>query len=149
MVTKQQIEQFLAAGPVAIAGVSRNPKKFGYTAFREVRTKGMDAIPINPYQTEIDGVTCYKNVGELPANIHALWILTAKEKTAGVVREALEKGIKNIWIQQMSETPEALKLAEGKGVNLISKQCLLMFYKPHGLHSFHRKLKRFFGGMPK
>lgn len=149
MVTKQQIEQFLAAEAIAIAGVSRNPKKFGYTAFREVRTKGMNAIPINPNLSEIDGVTCYKNIAELPAGVNALWVLTGKEKTAGVVREALGKGIKNIWIQQMSETPEALKLAEGKEVNLISKQCLLMFYKPHGLHSFHGKLKKLFGRMPK
>jgi len=149
MVTKQQIEQFLAAEPVAIAGVSRNPKKFGYTAFREVRTKGMNAIPINPNLSEIDGVTCYKSVAELPAGINALWVLTRKENTAEVVREALEKGIKNIWIQQMSETPEALSLANGKDVNLISKQCLLMYFHPHGLHKFHGSLKRFFGGMPK
>ena len=48
MVTKKQIEEFIAAEPIAMAGVSRNPRKFGFTAFRELKEKGMNIIPVNP-----------------------------------------------------------------------------------------------------
>ncbi len=53
MVKLQQIQDFIASQPIAMAGVSRNPKKFGFAAFRELKEKGMDIIPVNPHATEI------------------------------------------------------------------------------------------------
>lgn len=149
MVTQKQITDFLANRPIAMAGVSRNPKKFGYTSFQELRKKELELIPINPNADEIDGVKAYHSVEDLPADVNALLIMTRKEQTAGVVKSAKEKGIRHIWIQQMSETPEALAELEGSDVNLISKQCILMFHRPHSIHKFHRNIKKFFGRLPK
>jgi predicted CoA-binding protein len=75
--------------------------------------------------------------------------MTKKDQTAGVVREALTKGIQNIWIQQSSDSPEALGLLKEAKVNAITGQCILMHHKPGGMHKFHRNLKRFFGALPK
>jgi len=36
MSTLKQINEFLDSQPIALVGVSRNPKKFGYTAFKEL-----------------------------------------------------------------------------------------------------------------
>jgi predicted CoA-binding protein len=76
-------------------------------------------------------------------------IITKKDQTATVVREAIDKGIRNIWIQQSSDTPEALALLKGKDINVITGQCILMHHKPDSFHKFHRNIKRFFGLMPK
>jgi len=75
--------------------------------------------------------------------------MTKKDRTADVVRAAKKKGIEHIWIQQMSDTPEALAELKDTDVNLISKQCIMMYHKPHSIHKFHRNIKRFFGRMPK
>ncbi|MCX6223915.1 MAG: CoA-binding protein [Bacteroidia bacterium] len=149
MATKQQIEQFLSSEPIAMAGVSRNPKKFGRIAYDELTRKGLKLIPINPNLESINGTTCYTDIQHLPDGVQSLVIMTKKDKTAGMVEAALAKGIKNIWIQQASDTPEALALLKGKDVNLITKQCILMHHKPDGFHKFHRNIKRFFGGLPK
>ena len=149
MTSKKQIDQFLAIKPIAIAGVSRNPKKFGRVAFEELTRKGLELIPINPNLDEINGTKCYQSVAALPDEVKALIILTKKDQTAAVVQEALAKGISNIWIQQHTETPEALALLKGKDINVITKQCILMHHKPDSFHKFLRNLKRFFGGMPK
>ena len=149
MVTQQQINDFLANDSIAMAGVSRNPKKFGYTAFKELRGKGLNLVPINPSAVEIDGEKVYHSVAELPEGVNALLVMTKKDKTLEVVKSAKEKGIKHIWIQQMSETPEALAELDNSDVNLISKQCILMFHEPHSIHKFHRNIKKFFGRMPK
>lgn len=149
MVTQQQISDFLANDPIAMAGVSRNTKKFGYTAFKELRTKGLNLVPVNPHGGDIDGLKAYRSVDELPAEIKALLVMTKKDRTADVVRSARDKGIKHIWIQQMSETPEALAELKDTDINLISKQCILMFHKPHSLHKFHRGFKKLFGLLPK
>lgn len=149
MATLKQINEFLDAQPIAMVGVSRNPKKFGYTAFRELKEKGMKLVPVNPQASEIMGEKSYPSVSALPPDIRGIIVLTRKEQTAAVIKEAREKGIKQIWIQQMSESKDALGELAGSDVNFISGECILMYFKPHGMHKFHGVLKKFFGKFPK
>jgi predicted CoA-binding protein len=149
MTSLRQIEDFIAAQPVAIIGVSRNPKKFGHTAFKELKDKGLNVIPVNPAAEEILGVRAYPNVNSLPPEVRAIIIMTKKDQTVGVVKEAKAKGIKNIWIQQMADSKDALKELEGTDINYITGECILMHYKPHSVHKFHKVLKKFFGRFPK
>jgi hypothetical protein len=149
MVTIKQIEEFIASEPIAMAGVSRNPKKFGFAAFRELKEKGMNIIPVNPNATEIHGVKVFPDIKSLPDTVRGLIIMTSKQKTAGIIKEAREKGIRQIWIQQMAESSEALKELDGSGINYITKECILMHYKPHGIHRFHAGIRKFFRSFPK
>ena len=150
MVTKKQIENFLEPRKLAIAGVSRNPKKFGYMVYRDLKKNGYDVYPVNPAATEIDGGKCYPAVSDLPADVKHLLILTPKKKTDAVLREAINKGITSIWVQQMSDTAETIKIAEEYHVELIHKKCIFMFAEPvAGMHKFHRAIMKFFGRIPK
>lgn len=149
MTTLKQINDFLDSQPIALVGVSRNPKKFGYTAFKELKEKGMKIIPVNPEAVQILGEKVYPNIKEMPDNVKGIVVLTKKEKTADVIREAKEKGIKQIWIQQMADSKEALEELKNSDINYITGECILMHYKPHSFHKFHRSLKKFFGRFPK
>jgi hypothetical protein len=149
MATLKQIEDFLASEPIAMAGVSRNPKKFGFAAFRELKEKGLDLIPVNPHAEEIHGSKVYRDIKSLPDSVRGLIVMTNKQQTAGVIREAKEKGIKNIWIQQMAETKEVIKELEGSGINYITKECILMHYKPHSIHKFHAAIRKLFRTFPR
>jgi predicted CoA-binding protein len=149
MVTLQQIEEFLASEPIAMAGVSRNPKKFGFAAFKELKEKGMNIIPVNPFAEEINGLKVYPDIKSLPDDVKGLIVMTGKAHTAGVIREAKLKGIRQIWIQQMADSKEALSELEGSGINYITKKCILMHYKPNGIHKFHAAILKFFRRFPK
>jgi predicted CoA-binding protein len=149
MTSIKQIEDFIAAQPVALIGVSRNPKKFGQMAFKELKEKGLNVIPVNPSATEILGVKTYPDIGSLPPEVKGVIIMTKKDQTIGIIKDAKAKGIKNIWIQQMADCKEAVKELEGTDINYITGECILMHYKPHGFHIFHRMLNRFFGRFPK
>ncbi len=150
MVKKETINAFLASKKFAIAGVSRNPKKFGNIVFRELKEKGYELYPVNPNTKEINGIKCYNNVSELPGNIKQLVILTPKNVTDRVLRDAIKHGIKNIWVQQMSETRDTIKIAEEYQVELIHNKCIFMFAEPvTGFHRFHRTLLKLFGRLPK
>jgi len=85
----------------------------------------------------------------LPSDVQGIIVLTKKDQTASVVRDAKEKGIKQIWIQQMADSKEALDELKDSDINYITGECILMHFKPHGFHKFHRSLKKFFGGFPK
>jgi len=149
MATLKQIQEFIASEPIAMAGVSRNPKKFGFAAFRELKEKGMKIFPVNPHATEIHGVKVFPDIKSLPEEVKGLIIMTNKKQTPGVIQEAKEKGIKQIWIQQMAENSEALRALEDSGINYITKECILMHYKPHGIHKFHAAIRKFFRTYPR
>jgi len=150
MTTLNEIQQFLAPKKIAIAGVSRNPKKFGGSVFRELKEKGFELFPINQNADEIQGIKCYKSVSDLPEDVKHLFIVTPKASTADVAGEAISKGMNMIWIQQYSDTPEAVEAIQQAGIPLIHKKCILMFADPvKGPHNFHRFLVKVFGGYPK
>nr|WP_319400629.1 CoA-binding protein [uncultured Carboxylicivirga sp.] len=148
-VTLDQINSFFQADSIAIAGVSRSEKKFGRVVFTELKKSGYNVIPINPSISEIDGQTCYPNINKLPDSIESLLIATPKDQTDKILREAINKGIKNIWVQQFSNTNNTLAIAEEYNKAIIYKKCIFMFAEPvAGVHKFHKNLMKVFGRLP-
>ncbi len=149
MTSLKQINEFLDSQPIALVGVSRNPKKFGYAVFKELKEKGMKVVPVNPLAEEIMGVKSYPSVKMLPPEVQSIIVFTKKNVTASVIRDAKEKGIKQIWIQQMADSKEALEELKNTGINLITGECILMHYKPDSIHKFHGSIRKFFRLFPK
>lgn len=150
MITKKQIEEFFSSSQIAVIGVSRNKKKFGYMVYDALKKKSINVVAVNPLADSIDGSKCYKTVEELDEKVEAAVVLTKKPQTFDVVVQLINKGIKQIWIQQESDTPEALAFAQEKGVNLIYGKCIFMFANPvTGIHKFHRSILNLFGKLPK
>ena len=149
-VSKSQIDTFLSAGSIAIAGVSRDEKKFGRVVYNDLRKSGYDVLAINPKLKEIEGDKCYADIEELPDEVESLLIVTPKTETDEVLRNAINKGIKNIWVQQYSDTEQTLQVAEEYDREIIHKKCIFMFAEPvAGFHKFHRTIVRFLGRLPK
>lgn len=148
--TRSSIESFLATRKIAVAGVSKDQKKFGHIVFKTLIEKGFEIFPINPTTDMIASTPCFRNVSALPVNVHNLLILTPRKQTHEVVAEAVRKGIDHIWIQRGSETRETVDLIKAHKINLITGECILMHADPvTGIHKFHRTLKKLFGMMPK
>ena len=150
MTTLNQIQKFMEPRKLAIAGVSRNPKKFGGAVYTELKKKGFELYPINPEVDEIYGEKCYRSVLDLPDDVKHLYIATPKQETAGVVKQAAEKGIEMAWIQQSADTEEAIAIAGENGLPLIYRKCIFMFAEPvESIHKFHRFCMKLFGAYPK
>ncbi|MBD3276382.1 MAG: CoA-binding protein [Candidatus Marinimicrobia bacterium] len=148
MVTQAMITDFLQQRSLAVVGVSRSGKKFGNTVFRELRDKGYMVYPVNPLAPEVEGEPCYASVAKLPEVTGAV-VAVPKSETENVLREARTVGINKIWIQQGSETPEALKFCEENGMSVIHGECILMFAEPtHWFHRVHRGINRLTGKLP-
>lgn len=144
------IEEFMLSDKIAVAGVSRDPKKFSRVMYKTLKGKNFNLVPINPNIEEIDGEKCYKSVEELPGDIKRLLITTPKEQTEKVVKEAIDKEIEMVWIQQGSNTKSAFETAEKSDMKVVNNECILMFAKPvKGIHGIHKFLRTVFGGMPK
>ena len=150
LISIQNINRFLNCKHIAVAGASRNEKSFSASAIAHLRAKGYTVLSINPNFVENNFVRNeFKSVSELPKGVNHILVLTNPAQTLSVVKQAIESEIKNIWVQQKSETPEVISLCSSSKVNLIYNQCIFMFTQPEGLHKFHYKLKKFFGAIPK
>jgi hypothetical protein len=150
MTTLNEIQDFLETKKMAVAGASRNPKKFGGAIFKALKENGFELYPVNPNADEVQNVKCFKSIADLPNEVTHLYIVTPKSETQQVVDAAIKKAIKKIWMQQKSETPDAVKSVEEAGIEFIHSKCLFMFLEPvGGPHAFHRFFVKMFGGYPK
>lgn len=144
------INDFLSTKTMAMAGVSRNPKKFSRVVFKHLTDNGFTVYPINPNTDQIEETKCYPEIASLPNEVDRLYIVTPKKESQTILEEAIKKGIKKVWIQQMSDTKDVLSLAEENKMDIISKECMFMFADPvSGPHKFHRFIKKLFGRYPK
>ena len=141
----QQIKEFIELPTIAMVGVSADPKRFGYTAYKELQAKGWNIIPVNPKYETFEGKKCYPDLKSIPDEIPGVLSMVTKANTVEILQQAQELGIKKIWVQQMSETPEAVNFATENGMNVVFRKCILMFYPPvKSVHSFHRWMVKLF-----
>lgn len=140
-----RIKEFQRYRNTAFAGISRDPKKFGYQLAQLLAEHGYNLRPIHPEADEILGIRCFRSVAELPPDTDSMVIVTPKEISATYLKEALDAGIRQIWIQQFSESTEAVAMAEKSEANVILGRCLFMYTSPKGIHRFHERIARLFG----
>lgn len=150
MSSKAVVDDFIKQQSLAVIGVSSTGKKFSNMVYRNLKAKGYNVYPVNPKTDEIDGDKCYKSIEELPQFIDSLLILLPPKQTEKVVKEAVAAGIKRIWMQQGSETKDAIAYCQANNVNLIHNECILMFAEPVTFpHNFHRYIWKLIGKAPK
>jgi len=134
----------------AIIGVSKNKKKFGRMVYDQLHEKGYKVLAVNPTITDIDGEKVYSSLFEIPKSIKRVIILTPKTQSAEIVKQAIEVRMTHIWLQQMSDTPEAIALGKNSSAQFYYGNCIFMIAEPvTGMHKFHRSVKQFFGSFPK
>ena len=142
----QAIQSFIQAKRVAVVGVSRSGKKFGNSIATELKQRGYQVFIVHPEAKEIGGEPCYPNLAALQGKIDSVVVCVPPKASAGVVQEALQAGIKNIWLQQGAQSSEALAAARAGGVNPVEGKCILMYAPPvKSLHNWHRFFAKLFG----
>ncbi len=150
MTTQAAIEGVLSQKVLAVAGASRDPRKFGNTVYKELKSKGFRVLAVNPNAQTIEGDPCYPSLKALPEKPGAVVAVTQPSVTEAVIREAADLGIQNIWLQQGAESPEAIRFCQEHKINVVSGECIMMYQpRPAFPHALHKFIKNAFGGKPK
>jgi uncharacterized protein len=132
MTEQDKITAFLAGKRFAVAGASANREKYGNKVLRVYQQRGLDVVPVNPKDGEIEGLTAYTNLSNVPGAIDGISIITPPKVTEAVVTQALSRGIKHFWMQPGAESPAAIALAEQAGANVIAGgPCILVKLRFH------------------
>lgn len=134
MTIQEQIKQFLASPAFGVIGASSNRQKYGNKVLRCYLQNGKEATPVNLNELNIEGIACVATISDLPPNVESISMITPPAVTAKLVPLAIEKGIKNIWMQPGAEHPDAVALCLEHGINVIADgSCILvvMGYREH------------------
>ena len=149
MTSKVAVEEFIGIKDLAVVGVSRKGSKFGNMIYKELKKKGYNTFGVNPKLDTIDGDKCYNSLKELEGKVNGVVNVVSPSNTKSVVEDANAIGIKNIWMQQGSESKEAIEYCKENGINEIHKECILMFAEPvKSIHGFHRWIWKVIGKLP-
>lgn len=140
------VEEFLTGKRFAIVGVSRSGKKFGNTIQTEMKERGYQMYIVHPEAEEIGGDKCYPALSALPGVVDGVVICVPPQQAGEAMRQAVEAGIKNIWLQQGAQSPAVLKQAGELGVKPVTGKCILMYAQPvRSFHNWHRFFAKLFG----
>jgi uncharacterized protein len=144
------IEKFHSDKNIAFVGLSSKGKQFSNSLFSDMKKNGYNLFPVNPKMEEFDGTKVFNSIDNIPSDIVNALVLTPKSETKKVVDELIEKGIKNIWIQQGAHSPELKNINIPEDVNFVLNECFYLYMEPvTGPHAFHRFIKKLFGTYPK
>ena len=151
MVSRTAIDDFVAQRTLALAGVSRDGRAgFGNAVRKELPKRGYTLRLVHPEADAIDGEPCARRLADVAGDVGGLLCVTQPEATEALVAEAVEAGIRRIWIQQGAESAEAIQKAEEAGIAVVHGHCILMFTEPVGpFHGLHRWIWRLLGKIPK
>ncbi len=121
-----EIEEFLAQGTVALAGVSRSGGGYGNQVLRDLTRKGYRVLPVHPEVAELGGVPAYGSLAELPEPVGGLILVVPPDESEKLVREAAAAGIRRVWMQPGAESQAAIELGRRLGITVIHHECVMV-----------------------
>ena len=108
-------------------GASNDRRKFGNKVLRCYWAHGVEAHPVNPKQTMIEGRPCFPTLANVPGRVHGVSVITPPAVSERVAAEAAALGIERMWFQPGAESPEALQTARASGMTVIANgPCVLV-----------------------
>jgi len=114
------VDAFLSTGPYAVVGASTDRAKYGNKLLRAYLQNDKAVYPVNPRASEVEGLAAYPDLASLPVKPHGVSIITPPAVTERVVDEAIDLGIKHLWMQPGAESDAAIARAREKGVNVVA-----------------------------
>ena len=147
------IREFLAQKRFAFVGVSRQPKDFSRTLFREFRARNYEPVPVHPEAEDIEGVPCFARLSDIQPPVDGVLLMTPPAVSTVLAQECVQAGIKRIWFYRAtgegSASPAALAACEANGIAAIPGECPFMFFEGAAwYHHIHGFIKRITGAYP-
>jgi uncharacterized protein len=105
---------------VAVLGASADRSKFGNKSIRAHQQQGFTVYPVNPKGGQIEGLTVYKSLAEVPAGkLDRISVYLPPPILLTVLPEIAERGCEELWLNPGSDSVEAVDAARNLGLNVI------------------------------
>jgi len=89
---------------VAVIGASNNRRKFGNRAVRAYHEQGYTVVPINPHETEVEGLKAYRSILDVPGAVDMASFYVPPEVGEQVIDDVARKGVAEVWLNPGAES---------------------------------------------
>ncbi|KAI8803499.1 CoA-binding protein [Cladochytrium replicatum] len=125
---------FRESSRFAVVGASTDRAKFGNKVLVWYKNHQLPVTPINPKIDTIEEIATARTLADAVGSVDAagaaevgVSIITPPPVTVNVLKEAASLGIKNVWLQPGTDSPEAISVATENGMNIIhGGPCILV-----------------------
>lgn len=105
---------------VAVIGASADRHKFGNKSVRAHLNAGYEVYPINLNADEIEGLTAYKSIRDIPKQpVDRVTMYLPPQAAATVMDDIADVGCKELFLNPGSDAPDAIAAAEAAGLEPI------------------------------
>ena len=124
-----EIKQILSMKNVAVVGMSKDPNKDAHHVPKYLIDNGYNVIPVNPTAEEILGRKSYKSLRDVPDRIDVVDVFRPSEHVPPIVKDAIAKGAKAVWMQLGISNDEAAQEASKHGIKVVYNRCMLIEHR--------------------
>jgi predicted CoA-binding protein len=113
---------------IAVVGLSADWFRPSYFAAKYMQEHGYRIIPVNPKYSEILGEKCYPDLRSIPEPVDMVDVFRKPADCVPIAREAIEIGVKSLWLQIGVINEEAKAIAEAAGLTVVMDRCVKIEY---------------------
>ncbi|MBC8357289.1 MAG: CoA-binding protein [Planctomycetes bacterium] len=120
---------------VAILGASADRSKFGNKSVRAHLQQGYDVYPVNPRGGEIEGLTVYESLADIPVErLSRISVYLPPHVGLKMLDEVVAKGCDEFWLNPGSDSDEVTAKARELGLDpIIACSIVDVGASPHNL----------------
>jgi predicted CoA-binding protein len=123
----EEINEILSnAKTIAVIGISPKEDRPSHIVASYLKSKGYQIIPVRPDGEEILGEKVYQTLSEIPKEIgvDVVDIFRRSEDVPPIVVEAIQRGVRVVWMQEGVIHQEAAGKAEKAGLKVVMDRCM-------------------------
>ena len=113
-----------SAKNIAVVGLSPDESKPSNEVAKFLIERGFNVFPIYPKFDEILGRKVYRNLTQIDENIDIAVMFRKGEFASELVKDAVKKGVKTLWLQLGIANDEAGAVARENGINFVQDKCI-------------------------
>jgi predicted CoA-binding protein len=110
---------------VAVIGASNDRHKYGNKAVRAYQQRGFTVYPVNPSESEVEGLAAYKSILDLPVRPNLVSVYVRPEILRGLLADIAAKGCDELWLNPGTESEAVLAEAGRLKLNAIQACSIL------------------------
>ena len=113
-----------SAKNIAVVGLRPDESKPSNEVAKFLIERGFNVFPVYPKFDEILGRKVYRNLTQIDENIDIAVMFRKGEFASELVKDAVKKGVKTLWLQLGITNDEAGAVARENGINFVQDKCI-------------------------
>lgn len=118
------VRRLMIVTRMAVVGLSDDPSRPSRLVTRYLMNHGREIVPVNPNYEELLGQPCYPDLASIPQPPALAIVFRKSEDAPAVVRDAIEAGVRGVWLQQGITSRLARQMARDHGLDFVEDRCI-------------------------